>query len=222
MTPQEPTRRPADAPRTQRLFIAVPLPEDIRKQITGLTQNLQKGFQFTPCRPVWSDPATMHLTLIFLGQTPEEKVRPIIQAMDRLSGGFHPLRIEIKRMGVFPHWRNPRVLWAGIRERTHQLESLQKTIQQAMEAQGYVPEEKEYHAHLTLARFKSLKGVSMVEKLVNDHQGFKFGPFEAPEFILYKSELNPAGARHTPLHVARLSAAPPPRRHEEESENDDD
>ena len=206
-----------------RLFIAVTLPEEIREQVSGLSGNLQKGFMFTPNRPSWSGPNEMHITLLFMGATPEDMVPRIISALDRISGGFAPLRIEIKRLGVFPHWRSPSVLWTGVRERTHQILTLQKTLEQAMVGLGFTPEVKEYIPHLTLARFKSLKGAAFVEKLVNDHQGFKFGPFDAPEIVLFKSELNPAGAVHTALHRARLSAPPRVRVTEgEETENENE
>lgn len=208
--------------RKLRLFIAVPLPADIRAQVAALSGNLQKGVQFTPNRPSWSDPATTHLTLLFLGQTDEDKVPAITRALDRVGPQFAPLRIEVKRLGVFPNWRSPRVLWAGIRERSHQITDLQKAVERAMVNLGYVPEEKEFHPHLTLARFKQLKGVSMIEKIVNDHQRYMFGPFEAPEVVLYKSELNPGGARHTALHRVTLSAPPRPRAGGDENHDDEE
>lgn len=198
---------PGAAAERLRLFIAVPLPEEIRRQVGQLCQNMQKGIQFTPCRPTWSATETMHLTLVFLGPKSPEQVEPIARAMDRVTANFGPLRIEIKRLGVFPNWRNPRVLWAGIRERSHQIEELHRRLERAMASFGYEPEPREYSPHLTLARFKSLKGTSAIEGIVNSHQAFKFGPFDAPEIILYKSVLHPGGARHTALHHAQFGQA---------------
>lgn len=187
-----------------RLFIAVPLPDEIRKQVAGLSANLQKGFQFTPNRPSWSDPETTHLTLVFIGSQPEALVEPIAQLLDDVAADFEQLRLEIKRLGVFPHWRNPKVLWAGVRDRTHQVEAMHTALERRLTRFGYTPEARDYHPHLTLARFKFLKGAQMVESVVNNHQGFKFGPFIAPELVLFKSVLHPSGAQHTPLHRAAL------------------
>lgn len=210
MMAQTPSPQPA-ASEQLRLFIAIPLPDEIRREVASLSRRLQNGFQFTPCRPSWSDPETMHLTLVFLGAMEEKLAEPIGRGLNRVAAGFSPMRLEIKRLGVFPHWRNPRVLWTGIRDRSHQIESLHRALERSMEQFGYRPERKEYHPHLTLARFKSLAGVKAAEGIVINHLGFKFGPFETPRVILFKSVLHPSGARHTPLDEALLSLPPRPR-----------
>jgi 2'-5' RNA ligase len=167
----------------------------------------------------------MHLTLAFLGGQPEDRVKPLGRAMDQVAQGFAPLILEIKRLGVFPHWRNPRVLWAGIRDRSHQIQELHRLLERQLTAFDYTPEEREYHPHLTLARLKSPKGAGAGESIVNAHQDYKFGPFEAPEMVLFRSVLHPDGARYTPLHRARFSA---PARHfggpplHDDEENDDE
>jgi RNA 2',3'-cyclic 3'-phosphodiesterase len=222
MTPNDTAHRSEAKPL--RLFIAIDLPEAIRAQLDQLSSNLQKGFLFTPSHPSWSGAAGMHLTLAFLGNRPGELVKPLGRAMDQVAQGFAPLIIEIKRLGVFPHWRNPRVLWAGIRDRSHQIEDLHRLLEQQLTYLGYEPEGRDFHPHLTLARFKSVKGAHAGESIVNSHQDFKFGPFEAGEMILFRSELHPAGARYTPLHRAKFSApakhfgGPPLHPEEEEQE----
>jgi 2'-5' RNA ligase len=199
-----------------RLFIAIPLPDAIRRQVAELSANLQKGFQFTPNRPSWSNPEAIHLTLIFLGETPAGMVEPISRILDEVAADFEQLRIEVKRLGVFPHWRHPKVLWAGIRDRSHQVEPLHQALEKRLVQLGFRPEEKEFHPHLTLARFKYLKGVAAVESVVNSHQSFKFGPFHAPEMVLYQSRLHPLGAIHTPLHRAALKPPTRPEMPEED------
>jgi 2'-5' RNA ligase len=189
------------------LFLAVELPESIREEVAALCQRLRNGFQFTQCRPNWCRPETIHLTLIFLGQTPMEQIGPISDAAGRAAAPFSPLRIEIKRLGVFPHWRRPRVLWAGVRERTHQIDSLHQALQRSLAALGYRIEEKPFKPHLTLARIKSLRGIEAARSIAEDHQGFRFGPFAAGELVLFKSQLHPEGAIHTPLERFPLTGA---------------
>lgn len=190
-----------------RLFMAIALPDAIRSQVATLAGNLQKGAQFTSCRPSWAHPETMHLTLVFLGARPASQVEPIAAAMENAASLYAPLTLEIKGLGVFPNWGRPRVLWAGMRDRSRQIDQLHGALERAMRPFAYEPEGRPYHPHLTLARFKTLRGVSAMESVVQSHSSFKFGPFDARELILFRSELDPAGARHTPLRRAPLSGS---------------
>ncbi|OPZ04744.1 MAG: 2'-5'-RNA ligase [candidate division BRC1 bacterium ADurb.BinA292] len=208
----------ADAPTGTdrlRLFIAIELPGAIREQVAGLAENLRKGIAFTGARPTWLKPEAMHLTLVFLGSQPAGAVAPVAAALERLGRMYAPLRIELKRLGVFPHWRGPRVLWVGVRDRTHQLEGLRRELELSLAPVGYEPDGRPFRPHLTLARFKSPKGSPAVKKVVETHQEFLFGPFVAGELVLFQSELKPEGAVHTALHRTVL-VAPAPYRNEVE------
>lgn len=198
--------RPATA--MWRLFLAVPLPENVRAEIEDISTRLQKGVQFTKARPSWAQAHSIHLTLAFLGGTPPAKIDAISAAALQAAGGFSPLRIEIKRLGVFPDWHHPRVLWAGMRERTHQLETLHRSLNDALARIGFQPDNKPFHPHLTLARIKSLTGIEALRSIVESHQDYRVTPFEAGELVLFRSELNPAGAIHTPLGRFAFSASP--------------
>lgn len=204
----QPDTDPALVPAPMwRLFLAIPLPEHVRAQIEDLSTRLQKGVQFTKARPSWVNTHSIHLTLAFLGGTPPAKVDAISAAALQVAGGFSPLRIEIKRLGVFPDWHRPRVLWAGMRERTHQLETLQRSLNDALARIGFRPDSKPFHPHLTLARIKSLSGIEPLGSIVESHQDYRVTPFEAGELVLFRSELNPADAIHTPLGRFVFSAA---------------
>lgn len=190
---------------TQRLFIAIALPERVRNDVARLSDNLQKGMQFTKARPSWAQPESMHVTLVFMGQKSADRVEAIGAAIEAAARGFAPLAIEIKELGVFPHWRRPRVLWVGVHDRTRQIQDLHHALESAIGAFDYQPEDRPYHPHLTLARFKSQRGAKEAESIVKSHAGFKSKAFDAMELILFKSELHPAGAIHTPLHRVRFN-----------------
>ncbi len=206
---EQPEEQEALSGGALRLFLAVPLPPPILAEMTDLSGRLQKGLQFSTFRPSWSRPESMHLTLLFLGRTEPDRVDPIIKTTQAVAARFAPLRLEIKRLGVFPQWRSPRVLWVGVRERTHQLAELHRRLGGALATLGYEPEAREYHPHLTLARIKSLKGVSALQTIVESHQGFKFGPFQAGELVLYSSRLAAGGATHTVLAQFPFAASTP-------------
>ncbi len=183
-----------------RLFIALDIPRGALDQVTALGHKLQKGIQFTPCHPSWVPAENRHLTLVFLGSKPPEAVKLISQAMDRILCNFSQLKLEFKRLDVFPSWRRPKVLWIGVRDRTHQIGELRTSLEKGMYPFGYEPDPKPFRPHLTLARFRSLKGVQAAKSVIHSHQGFRFGPFRVGELILFQSDLSPAGASYTVLH----------------------
>ena len=151
------------------------------------------------CRPSWSRPETIHVTLAFLGQKPRTMIDPMREALREVTARFAPLVIEIKGLGVFPNWQRPRVLWAGLRERTHQIDALHQAVERCLERFDYEPEAREYRPHLTLARFGGLRGVNAAQGIVMAHKDFRAPTFDAPACMLFESELHPSGARHTAL-----------------------
>lgn len=206
-----------------RLFIALAMPSEVREQLADLTTRLQKGAQFTSCRPAWVDPASIHLTLAFLGTKALADVPTMGDTLRRITARYGPLRFQVRRLGVFPSWRQPKVLWVGARERTHQLLGLRKDIEMVMVRFGYEPDPRPFHPHLTLARFKSAKGVAMLEPIVAAHQAFDVPSFPIEAVTLFRSVLHGTGAVHTPLEWAPLTGEPPVREtppSEEEQEDE--
>ena len=55
-----------------RLFVAIPMPETVRNEITGIQQELQRLVSRDAVR--WTKPEQFHLTLRFLGDVPVERV----------------------------------------------------------------------------------------------------------------------------------------------------
>jgi 2'-5' RNA ligase len=196
----------------QRLFIAIPIPKDVIEEIKVLQERLKKGIQFTPCRPSWLDPDTLHLTLRFLGATQSSRVARIGDDLARIAERYGKFELKAREIGAFPDWRRPRVMWLGVHEKTGALMSLQADLEWLAVRHGCEPSKTEYKPHLTLARFRSLKGLDAVRGVVQTNQKFRSQPFEANQVILYRSELRPEGAVHAPITICALKnrGADPP------------
>ena len=141
----------------------------------------------------------MHLTLRFLGATPRDRVETIAKEVDRISARFGPLDLRLRDLGVFPHWRRPRVLWVGVHVRRGELAGLQRELEEMAVAQGCDPSRDAFQPHLTLARFRSRKGIEAVRKIVGSHRAFRSELFGVAEIILFESTLRPEGALHRPV-----------------------
>jgi 2'-5' RNA ligase len=182
--------------RTHRLFLAIPLPGGIIDALADIQSRLRKGFQFTACRPSWPAPRSMHLTVRFLGDTPGGSVPALIGALEEALRGHPPISLTARGLGVFPDWRRPKVLWVGIEDPGGGLARIHQTVEKVVQTRGYDADRPEFHPHLTLARFRSLKGVQAAKNVVLSHRQFKSKPFPVEELTLFRSELRPEGAAH--------------------------
>ncbi|MDI6890924.1 MAG: RNA 2',3'-cyclic phosphodiesterase [Thermodesulfovibrionales bacterium] len=178
-----------------RCFIAIEIPEQIKGNIGGLIEILKKynvDVKWVTCK-------NLHLTLKFLGKTPEELLPKIGESLSDIVLSYEPFCIKICNIGVFPNRRYPRVIWVGV-EDSEILKRLQRDIEYSLALIGYQREDKEFHPHLTLGRVRSQKGMA---NLINELDNFKekdFGSVTVEGIKLMKSELKPMGAEYSCLY----------------------
>jgi 2'-5' RNA ligase len=187
-----------------RTFLAVDLTDDLRAKIADLQGRLKKGIHFTGAHPKWVDPAGIHLTLKFFGQTDETQRTTIVETLRDVASRHAKHTAHIKGLGVFPSPRRPRVLWVGVSKAT-KLRGLQEDLEETLESIGWPSEERDFTPHLTLARIKSQKRVHALMDIVSGHRAWDLGPWPIGEMVLYQSTLRPQGAVYTALERFPLS-----------------
>ncbi len=188
-----------------RTFIAIETSKDVRTRLEELGERLKKASSFFPVHPKWVNPANVHLTLKFLGDIHENQVDDIVEQMQRAAQQAQPFVLSVNTMGVFPHKKRPRVLWVGIEKGNEEIVALQKTLDRNLQGIGFKGERRPFHPHLTLARFKALKGTAAMMDIMEEHQKYSMlGEWTPTEIVLFKSELRPDGAVYTRLHTVPL------------------
>jgi 2'-5' RNA ligase len=164
-----------------RLFIAVPIPQELREKIGGLGKEIeQDGIKCV-------GPKNMHLTLKFIGETDKvEDIRDRLKAV-RFSGFI----CEAKGIGVFPSEDYIRVVWVGVQSED-KMEALAKKVQDV--CKGYGKKDDRFSSHITMARVK--RKVDLKDFL-GKHKDDGLGSFQVDSFELIKSELQPGGPEYT-------------------------
>ena len=136
-----------------RLFIAIPLTDEARRDITAEQDRVAAGLRDAPGRLRWSQPDQMHMTLVFIGAVAGDHVGRVVNAVeapvqrDAFEVGFSSL-------GVFPPRGAPRVLWLGVHEGEEALNELHGIIASRLRASAIAFDDKPFHPHLTLARWR--------------------------------------------------------------------
>jgi RNA 2',3'-cyclic 3'-phosphodiesterase len=186
-----------------RLFVALDLEEEIRRRIALYLQGLSG---FAP-EARWAAAESLHVTLKFIGEQPEQQVPSLQEALASVQ--TQPISLAFKGYGFFPTARAPRVFWLGI-EADEALPNLAAKVDTALAALAIPREEHALTPHLTLARSGSgaprlrreEKSSSRFERLQKQLAAMAtpdFGTMTAREFFLYRSQLSPKGSQYTKL-----------------------
>ncbi|MGH2351453.1 MAG: RNA 2',3'-cyclic phosphodiesterase [Chloroflexota bacterium] len=197
----------ADRSETFRLFIAVPIPATVRAGLGAL--QCDWAAQGMPFR--WTRPVGMHLTLVFLGQTPAELVEPISVALREAARSSQALRLAVCGLGCFPGPSRPRVLWAGLDGDVSDVAALQRSVAQRVTALGLALEDRAFRPHVTLGRATGpLQGPS--ERFLRERlcEPVQFGEWKAESVELVRSQLRRDGSVYTTLSHATLGGSPSP------------
>ena len=107
----------------KRVFIAVKVDPD--GELLRMISSLKAVLAVENIR--WVDPANIHITLAFLGDTGEDKIKILAGMLKEICSGFHEFDFILAGTGVFKNYRDPRVIWVGIKS-PEKLYALEKKI----------------------------------------------------------------------------------------------
>jgi len=194
-----------EQPSVLRLFIALPIPEAVKTEMEKVQRELGKMASGDGLR--WTRREQFHLTLKFLGNVPSERTDALLAATRAACQGRKPFALRAGQAGFFPNEHRPRVLWAGIHGETESLHNLQHAIATATTEFAEKQEDREFAAHLTLARIKITRPAE-AQALVGRVRSLKnriLGEWTADRVEVIRSELQPNGSRYTCLAVMLLA-----------------
>lgn len=166
-----------------RCFIALELSREAISYIEEL-QNLLKRKNLFAGK--FTEPENLHLTLKFLGEIPEEKVKEVQKILKKVK--FKGFEASLSDVGVFINKYNS-ILW--IKLNGQGIWDLQKLIDDPLENLKIIPEER-FMSHITIARMKKIFSKEEFLSYVKNIKTKKVS-FKVKEFILKKSELKPEG-----------------------------
>jgi len=182
-----------------RLFIAIDIDESTKKTLAEAVRSPQQKLKDLS----WTTPEQWHLTLAFLGEVETSLALSLQKRLAEVKA--FPFVLKVGGTGVFPHWASPRVFWAGVSE-SEDMQNLYTHLWDILKTEGFSPDERDFHPHLTLARIK--KVLSLEEKKLLQTVSIPTKEVHIDAFHLYQSELHPRGARYTKLMTYPLKETP--------------
>jgi 2'-5' RNA ligase len=184
----------------KRVFIAVKVypGSELLRMITSLKALLGKE------KIKWVEPANIHLTLVFLGDTEEKKIKIVTGMLKERCAGFNEFELTLAGAGIFKNYKDPRVIWAGIGS-AEKLVMLNNIITEGLRENGFGTEERQFNPHLTLGRIKSIGNSENLKSALEKYSDVEFQRVEVKEVILFESILMKTGPVYKPLGKFPLS-----------------
>jgi RNA 2',3'-cyclic 3'-phosphodiesterase len=184
-----------------RLFVALDLPGGMRE---GIVSWGQRELRDPALRVV--APESLHITLAFLGYLPEKEIGRLGEIVAGLESP--PPEIALGDPVARPSLRRARVF--ALPAESSGTVALQSELEEKLAAERlYKPEKRAFWPHVTVARVKSEGRGSKRPMRVSTPPGALTKALSQPagaiRAALYRSELNPQGARYVPLTQVELS-----------------
>jgi 2'-5' RNA ligase len=179
-----------------RAFVALELAGELRARLRAA---LEKVRMSVPGVRLLSTDG-LHLTLRFLGPARLAQLEQMKTALAAEAAARPPFAACVGGRGMCPARGAPRVLWLAL-ETTPDLAPLQAACEGAARAAGFEPERRPFRSHLTVGRFRERVARPQLPPL-------DLGETILSSLVLFRSELRPEGARHTPLATFTLAGAP--------------
>jgi 2'-5' RNA ligase len=173
----------------KRMFIAVEVvPEPGFLSMNSTLRSLLGNEKIT-----WTDPANLHITLAFLGDTEEERIAISGIILQRICKDFSEFRFNLRGTGIFKNHNDPRVIWCGI-EQSKELVRLNDLIMIGLKDAGFNIEVRQFKPHITLGRIKLIRDTESLKAAIEQFHSTFIQEVFVQEVILFESILKPSGS----------------------------
>lgn len=180
-----------------RLFVAAYPPPEVASWLIDQLSTLA----LPPHRP--TPPEQVHLTLHFIGETPDRDVRTVTESVNRAAAGLGCITLTPLRLVTLPAppaRAEPRLV-AAVTDAPGTIVELHRRLVSRLSRRPRGSGGERFVPHLTLCRFVPGGRPPRID------EPLKVSAFEIAEIRLLNSILRPTGAEHTVL--ARFALRPP-------------
>ena len=187
----------------KRLFIAVDV--ELSKEFQMLTQQLQ--FDLRNDEIVWVKNGLQHLTLRFLGETPDSKIEAIANILSTLANTTSAFDLQLDKIGIFGSKYAPTTLWCGFSEFSsfkNMFQKLEKELYQI----GFHENYGNFVPHITIGRIKKMENKKRFWETITKQQPQFLQTIPVNHLKLIQSKLTNDGPIYKTLYAITLQNAP--------------
>jgi 2'-5' RNA ligase len=148
----------------------------------------------------------MHLTLAFLGRTPDERLADVTAALESAAGAVNAFDAELDRPGRFPTSGRPRVVYLGIGAGAPSVIALGERVRAELGRRDLAFDAKPLRAHVTLGRVREDVTIVDARAIAAATQAMRVPHlrFRVDGVVAFESVLSPRGPKYTPRATVPL------------------
>lgn len=178
----------------KRIFAAVKI--HANQTLVTVIENSRRQLANEKIR--WVNTENIHITLKFFGETEIAHIPAINDALAQAATRQQPFDLELSEAGTFGGFRNPKVIWLGIRP-LQPLATFYHHINKELQPLGFEPEKRAFRPHLTIGRIKHLHDKRRLRTAVEAVGTQSLLSETITAFHLFESRLQPQGAVYSIL-----------------------
>jgi len=180
-----------------RAFIALELPNRIKKDLEGIQKDLiRAGVQAR-----WVKPGLSHLTIAFLGSITPDKVEPISKILEEVALQIKPIQLHLLKIGCFPSPARARIIFVDLGGELGKPNALALKIRKGLKKEKIYFDKKPFVSHVTLGRIRKKQNLTSALSKTK----IKKVKFVASKVSLTKSTLVESGPIYTQLRCVSLA-----------------
>jgi 2'-5' RNA ligase len=152
---------------------------------------------------VWVNVPLQHITLRFLGATPEPLVQPVADMLTAIAQEVSTFSLSMNKLGVFGSRYAPRVIWLGF-EHFEAYQQLFDKLENRLLSMGFEANYGNTVPHLTLGRIRKIDNKKRFWSWITEHAAIEPQKVTFDELTLFQSFLTPQGPVYKPLKKIKL------------------
>jgi len=183
-----------------RTFVAITAPSEVG----NIKQMLLSTMENDKADIRWVKHSSLHLTVKFLGYTPEDDIATLCSDIDNLVKKHNPFNLSITGTGCFPNTMKPSVLYLDVSGDHKPLSLIVNEAEELFSNRGYPKMKDPFIPHITIARIK------YPQKFTPDITSFLNSSYDGIDFPVnhlqfFSSEILPEGVFYNLLGTFPLA-----------------
>ena len=184
-----------------RVFVSVGIDPEIKEKVA----EVQDQLKLANADVRWVAKENLHLTLHFCGDVGEKKLQDIIQVCHGIASEIPPFSLEIKYVGTYPPYGDPRIIWTGVEQGRDEAITLIEVTKRHLTLLTGVTEKKDISPHLTFGRIRTTTNIGVLTTQLHKFANLGFGVQTVDKILVMESKLKPTGPVYSVLEEIKLA-----------------
>jgi len=186
-----------------RTFIAVDFDNP---EIVSKIKDIQKDLRNLGIVAKDVEPQNLHLTIWFLGELPENKLKIVLDETSKVS--FNNFEVKVGGIGYFPGGNRINVIWLKVEDLTKTFNNILDQLLNSLGKKGFKYDEREFTPHLTIARVKYIQDKERALRKLQQLKDIQLDQQTIDALKVKKSVLIAKGPIYSDLLVVKAGRSP--------------